>query len=141
VDVCGEAVVLQTGVHEDQSTATTLCSWGYTDEILKEEQTKDPDLSIVRSWLNNAITPTETELMAVSPAAEFYWINKEVFNLCDQVLYMAKPDSNFKLVLPLGMQESAIKLHHDIPTYGHRGTARSTAKMQEKFFWYGIKEM
>ena len=119
MDVCGQAVVLQTEVHEVQSTTTMLSSWGYTDDKLKEEQTNDPDFNIALCWPNNAVTPTEIELMAASPAAYFYWINKEVFNLCDGVLYMAIPVSDSKLVLPLGMQESAIKLHHDLPSSGH----------------------
>lgn len=75
-------------------------------------------------------------LFISSPEAKYYWVNKEIFQLIDGVLFRHNPKSKvLELVVPESLKEKAIELHHDIPSSAHQGIARTKAKLKEKFFW------
>ena len=107
--------------------------------LLREQQSKDADLSIVLDWLADAVEPGEGELFLAGPAAKAYWLNKEQFTLIDGVLYRNRDDCDEKdLVIPRGLRAEAIRLSHDLPSTGHQGVARTKARMKEMFYWYGM---
>ena len=113
--------------------------WGFSLNDLREQQSKDADLSIVLDWLADAVEPGEGELFLAGPAAKAYWLNKEQFTLIDGVLYRNRDDCDEKdLVIPRGLRAEAIRLSHDLPSTGHQGVARTKARMKEMFYWYGM---
>ena len=133
--IIGEEDVEVTACHVATQNEGTC--WGMDNELLKEEQSNDTDLDIILSWLRNKITPSEATLFLSSPAAKFYWINKERCVLIDDLLYCwNKEGTNPCLVVPSNMKTLAMKMNHDIPMAGHQGVSRTRARMKEKFAWY-----
>ena len=119
-----------------EATSEQPSCWGFTFDELKTEQEKDKDLKIILHWLTNQEVPEEGDLFISSPEAKYYWVNKEMFQLVDGVLFRQKTDSrDLELVVPDSMKEQAIAWHHDIPSAAHQGIARTKAKLKEKFFW------
>ena len=111
--------------------------WGMNSDQLKTEQNKDTDLEIILTWLRDGATPSEGALFLASPAAKFYWINKERCLLMDDLLYCwNKEGTNPCLVVPSSMKQSALQMNHDIPMAGHQGVGRTKARMKEKFIWF-----
>ncbi len=43
-------------------------------------------------------------------------------------------------MIPQELKEQAIRWHHDIPSSGHQGVARTKAKLKEKFFWFHLSK-
>ena len=43
------------------------------------------------------------------------------------------------MVVPLSKWEM-LQLHHDLPTYGHRGVTQTYEKLREQLWWPGMKE-
>ena len=113
--------------------------WGFSGEEIQQEQSKDEDLILILSWLSENIRPSDADLALASPATKFYWINKERLKLREGVLhFLRKKETATDLVIPRGLKETALKLHHDLPSSGHQGIARTKIRIKEKFFWYGM---
>ncbi len=55
------------------------------------------------------------------------------------ILYFhRKHGDGLNLVLPHKLRQVAIHLNHDLPTAGHQEVSRTTHRIKEKFFWYGM---
>ena len=57
--------------------------------------------------------------------------------LIDGVLYRQKPDQDtgdWLLAIPESLKETVLSLHHDLPTAGHQGVARTRSRMKKKRF-------
>jgi hypothetical protein len=110
--------------------------WGFTFEDLQKEQSKDKDLHFIIDRLKDKKVPDEGILFLSSPESKFYWLNKELFQLVDGVLFKNNSDADdLQLVIPDSLKEQALLWHDDIPSAGHQGVARSKAKLKEKLFW------
>lgn len=51
----------------------------YTPEVLRDFQSKDPDLELILSWLRDKEEPSEATIFRCSQRAKKYWLNKEIF--------------------------------------------------------------
>ena len=63
--------------------------------------------------------------------------------LIDGVLYRQKPDQDmgdWLLAIPESLKESVLSLHHDLPTAGHKGVARTRSRLKEKVFWFQMSK-
>jgi transposase InsO family protein len=139
----GDLVVLSCGVSKDDADEDVVLSkpscWGYTLEDLIQAQASDTELQILLAWLKDAVVPSEGDLFRTSPAVKFYWLNKELFQLVDGVLYKKREDTTgMDLVIPVQLRNSALESCHDLPTAGHQGITRTRARVKEMFFWYGV---
>jgi hypothetical protein len=66
--------------------------------------------------LEGRMTPETSELFRASPAAKFYWLNKEQFLLLDDVMYQHDRESDdIRLVMPKSRREEAMALSHSLP--------------------------
>lgn len=45
-----------------------------------------------------------------------------------------------KIVVPVSLVQSIIRLHHDLPTAGHAAVAKTLARVQERFWWKGMEK-
>ena len=90
-----EAINICVGIITVAQEATSEQSsyWGLTFEELKTEQGKDKDLKIIIQWLTTQEVPNEGSLFISSLGAKYYWLNKEMFQLADGVLFRQKTDS------------------------------------------------
>ena len=113
--------------------------WGFSREEIQSKQATDPQLKFIFSWMHQGSAPTEGELFLADPATKHYWINKELFSVQDGLLfYKPKGEGNLRLVLPYQVQQIALQLNHDLPSSGHQGVSRTTFRMKEKYYWYGM---
>ena len=63
--------------------------------------------------------------------------------LIDEVLYRQKPDQDtgdWLLAIPESLRESVLSLHHDLPTAGHQGVARTKSRLKERVFWFQMSK-
>ena len=119
-----------------EATSEQPSCWGFSYDELKTEQEKDKDLKIVIQWLTTKEEPDEGSLFISSPESKYYWVNKEMFKLIDEVLFRQKTDStDLELVVPDSLKDQVLFLYHDIPSAAHQGVSRTKAKLREKFFW------
>ena len=109
---------------------------------LKEGQRVDPDLEALIDYLENKEEPSENNLVAASPAAKYYWINRELFTMEDNLVWRKAKYQNQpkRVVIPRDMQNLVLEMCHDIPAAAHQGVNRTTARVKEKYFWYGMSE-
>ncbi len=107
---------------------------------VKQDQEADLDLSLLSRWLRGNVTPPSNELALASPVAKYYWINKDQYRLKGGVIWKQTVDGKLLLVLPKSMQEEVLRGCHDIPSAGHQGIDRTTAKVKEKYSWYGLSK-
>lgn len=104
-----------------EATAEIPSCWGFTFQALQKEQEKDQALQFIRQFLKDGTKPPENELFLASPESKYYWVNQELFQLKNGVLFRKQLESrDLELVVPSTLQEKVIQLHHDIPS---------------KFFW------
>ena len=130
-----EVTVSATQLQPDSTSQA--CCWGFTFEELQDAQNEDENLKLLLDWLKEQKEPDQGTLFASSRQVKFFWINKGLFQLIDGVLFKQKKEIlELELVVPKSLQLKAIELHHDIPSSGHQGIARTKAKLREKFFWY-----
>ena len=106
-------------------------------ELLREEQEKDPQLAHLRCWLLTQRQPSEGTVMLRGRAEKYLWINREIFEIYDGLLCKRMEDNRL-LVVPSALQTRVMELNHDLPSAGHAGIDRTTAKMKSKYFWFGM---
>jgi len=125
----------------EESQGDNACCWGFTFKELEEKQAEDNKLAMLLAFLRDKTEPDEGKLFLSSPDAKYYWINRDMFKLVQGVIFRMKPNSkDLELVVPTDLQTQAIEWHHDLPSAGHQGVARTKAKIQEKFFWRHISK-
>ena len=125
-----------------QDDISNPSSWGFTHQNLQEEQAKDKGLIFILDWLKNQSEQDEGTLFLSSSEAKYYRLNRELFKLIDGVLFRNKlsEDDYLLLVIPDSLKQTALLLHHDIPSAGHQGIARTKFKLKEKFFWVNLSK-
>ncbi|KAK3084013.1 hypothetical protein FSP39_006719 [Pinctada imbricata] len=124
-----------------QVKQTAPLSWmeSYTWSEVKEYQRNDRDLKFILNWLTNQEEPSDIFLS--NPAAKNYWVNRELYFLCeDGILWKKDPiDDSIKLpVVPTTLREEILKLCHDLPSSGHQGQDRTLGRCQQRFHWYSM---
>ena len=109
---------------------------------LKNEQQEDADLEPLRRYLLSKEETSENSLAAASPAAKYYWINRDLFILEGDLVWRRSKykDQTRRVVIPGTLQSIVLEMCHNIPAAGHQGVQRTTAKVKEKYFWYRMSE-
>ncbi|XP_077283285.1 uncharacterized protein LOC143909251 [Arctopsyche grandis] len=109
--------------------ALDLPRQGATD--LRSEQLADPEVAkIIRDMEN------------IDPATTIRWTEKG-YLLTQGVLYRLNPDTEVEepqLVVPVNMRGTIMKELHDAPTDGHTGTARTISKVQQRYYFPGMRK-
>lgn len=81
---------LSCGVKQDDKTdgisRPSRCCYSLKDL----QKSDDKDLLILLSWLKEGKKTKERELFLTSPAAKYYWLNKQMFEMVDEVLFRNK---------------------------------------------------
>lgn len=99
---------------------------------IRDEQMKDEDISIIIKTLED------------QPNSEDYkqW-SKRGYLLHKGVLFRFTPDQedeNAKLVVPKHEVSNLLKAFHDSPTAGHLGVDRTVKRIENNFFWKGLRK-
>ena len=115
-------------------------TWGYSNNDTREAQQSNKKLGMLLAWLEHNKQPSEKDLFLASVEEKNHWLNKEMYHLRNGVLFKydekEKAGGDSLLVIPESLKESAMSLHHDIPSSGHQGVARTKQKLKEKFYWF-----
>ena len=82
--------------------------------------------------------PTENSLMAASPAAKYYWINKDLLTVEGDLVWRIDKDQPKRVVIPESFQSMVLEMCHDILAAGHQKVHRTTERMKEMYFWHGM---
>lgn len=117
----------------------------FTQEAIRREQLKDPDLQIVFRWLESEQRPDIKEICLMTQAARHYWHTYHQLQISNGVLVRRayKHDSieSFSQILaPKTLQKEALRQAHDAPMGGHFGRRKTQDKILQNFYWYGLRE-
>jgi transposase InsO family protein len=126
---------------EPPDTAEVTEITKYTPAQMRELQLKDPDLAPVMAWLETR-EPTQQELFSESPATKHLWNLKDQLRLNSGVLYYCwdyVTHSKLKLLVPEALKPEVLSMMHDTKAGGHFGRDKTTHKVQDRFFWVGLK--
>ena len=97
-------------------------------------------MQIILAWLEKGVVPEERTVFSASPACNYYWINKEVFELVQGTLCKTKRVGQLVLVIPDSLKAEVLKTNHDIPMARHKGMDRTEVRIQQHFYWYRMKK-
>ena len=106
---------------------------------IREHQKTDPKLKSLYAWLTNQTEIEEAVLSLADKEEKFYWINKSLFVLRDDVIYFQK-DEIPKIVVPLELRKTILELNHCIPLASHQGDVRTKQKIKISYFWFEMSK-
>ena len=107
-------------------------------DSMEKAQRDDPELSIVRSWLEDgAEAPDLVEILQESEAVKVYWFQKDRLSLRDEVMYRRTPDGMDQVLMPRSRREECLKLAHTGLTGGHLGVRRTRWQVRRRAYWVG----
>ena len=131
---CDKPTVLATSA-EDKSDSYGI---SHTEQEIVEAQKKDPDMELIRTWLETHVQPSEATIFLSGPGAKSYWINRDTFVLEKNGLinYISPKDSKKRLLVPRTFVKELLALCHDLPASGHQGILRTKLRISEKYHWY-----
>ena len=145
-DVCLQDEEVDAGVNSEPgriSQVSTNCPPDLINQV-REGLKTDKDLETLCKWLvdKEGVEPEKHILVSASPAAKFYWINKELFYLEDDLLWK-RPKFEYqpkRLVIPDSLRELVMEMCHEIPSSGHQSAERTMARVKYRYFWYGMAQ-
>ena len=104
-----------------------------------EAQGKDRDLVKVKRWLRDG-KANEEDVSHCSPALRSYYMNFELFILTMSVIFrvwtVTESITRNLVVVPFHLIQQVLYEVHDLS--GHVGETKSTLRLRERFFWYGM---
>ena len=114
-----------------------------TDSTVKEEQQKDPTLSLVFKWLEVGQKPSRCN--DLSPEAYTYHNSFARLKLKDGLIYrswekISSEDPTDLLCIPTSLQNKVIGLCHEIPMSGHYGAEKTISRIQSRYYFVKMKE-
>lgn len=103
----------------------------------KEAQVKDPDLQVLRQWVQENKQPSQEELAAQSPVVKKLWANRPLLLFENDILwYRWKGEAERKLwLVPRHLQGELLRLAHSNILSGHRGRDGTRQRLRKHFFW------
>jgi transposase InsO family protein len=143
IDEDEQVIVNQVSAVTDASTRSHVTSWGFSVEEMAKSQAEEPEFEFLIKHLNNeTLSQTEkAQLFLLDAPSKFWELQVDSVEKIDDVLYYREPKSEeLLLMLPKKYRTEAIKLHHDIPSSSHQSYERTKARLDERFFWYGMSK-
>ena len=111
-----------------------------SDSFRKQQKT-DPKLQPLYNWLKNQVEIKEEVLSLSDREEKFYWINKSLFFLMDDIIYFRKDEKeNPKLVVPQELRKTILELNHCIPLASHQGDYRTKLRIKTSYFWVDLSK-
>ena len=103
-------------------------------------QEKDPDLSTILKALEAGQKPAHRDIVALSPAARYYWSIWDSLTLKDGCVHrhFYRKDatgSHLQFVVPRHLKDKILYQVHNTIISGHLGR-KKTEKLLQRFFWY-----
>ena len=107
------------------------------------EQSKDPELNIVRQWMREGTTPAAEVLYLQGGVTKRLWMLRRHLTLQDDILcynwLQGKGQPTLHLIVaPMHCRDRILRLAHDAKTSGHPGQHRTKLNALRRFFWPGL---
>ena len=118
---------------------------GYTPEMLRKAQEGDSALRLLLGWLEAGAKPERQEAASRSPETRNYWLNFELMELVDNVVYLnwvdpsGVPSMSKKLVVPSGLRGQVLQSCHNNLFSAHLGVRKTVDKIRQRFHWPGLR--
>ena len=115
-----------------------------TDNLIKTAQRSDATLSVVIDWVINDNKPINAR--ALSPECRTYFNSFNRLSLKNDILYrswekvLSHERPTNLICLPYKLQNSVIKLCHDIPLSGHVGKEKTRLRLQSRFYFPKLQQ-
>lgn len=108
-----------------------------------EEQTKDPEIQVIRQWLKYQIEPLPDVLFLQSNTTKRLWQLRSRLALEDDILYYSwinatDQSSRSLIIVPQHLRHHVLQLAHDVKPKGHPGHMRTKLMVLHRFFWPGV---
>ena len=109
---------------------------------VEDKQRSDTDLADIRRWLVHGITPSESELAILSPAAKHWWLFRDQLSTVRGVLYFTPRGEQCQkvIVAPKDLQNFILENCHDSPTAGHMGIIKTLMNVKHYATWYQMQQ-
>ena len=125
------------GVHHDLKS--------FDRQKIISSQDEDPIISTIKQWKLNDEKPEWREVASQSVELKYYWNRLDSLVIKDDILYRKWENFNGKLidwhiVVPKSLRPTVLRELHDSPTGGHFGVKKTLYKVQQRFFWYQMRQ-
>ena len=104
-------------------------------------QRSDAVLGKLHRWMDSGGRPVRNTAAAFSPEVRRYWLNWELLERHQGVLYKrwislkGGPDK-LQLLIPKALRKEVLTECHNSITAAHMGVAKTTAKIKQRYYWY-----
>ena len=105
----------------------------------KQEQSRDPDIEIVRELVSTGIQPSDRQRKKQSPVVLRLLSHWDTLSVKEGVLYKVSKvcdEKRDRVVIPKHKYQEVLSLIHD--DMGHLGRDKTLSLAQERFFWIGL---
>ena len=129
------------GGGERSSVSTGLAA--VTADVLKEQQTLESVIYIVRGWMEHPETvPDDDNIHTLNPEVQHLWAQRQTLEVENGVLYRryVRPDGSLRylqVVVPRSLRTQFLDAVHVGPINGHMGVEKTQLKLQEIAYWQG----
>ena len=134
-DDSGEASV-ETQLSEHNDLAS--CS-------VAEKQQSDDNLKLIIEAMKKGSRPCHSEVVSMNPAIRHYWSIWDSLEIHDGCLYKRFYQQNdmgsfLQLIVPKVLKGQILHQMHNNLLSGHFGERKTYTKMQQRFYWYKMRE-
>lgn len=116
---------------------------GWDPASIRQEQLSDADMGPVFSVFDDTLERPKWKDMTMSSVnAKILWSQWDRLTVMSGMLYRkwTKDDKEcLQLVVPKTRQSKVMYLNHNIPTAGHLGWKSNLKRIQQDFYWPGVK--
>ena len=144
--VGGEEITLEAQLNAVDVSATQSILPIWSNREIKEQQTQDSDIKIVRGWLQCYIFPDRCQ-SSVSWKLQSLWTQRKNLLLKDGILYRLWEDipgggknKHLQLVLPSAWIPDVLYGCHNSIIAGHLGVRKTLEKIQHRLYWPGQRK-
>lgn len=117
---------------------------GYSTNQLECFQREDNDLKPIHQWMDSQKIPNIDDIVSLSPSTRKYWLNFNLIERKNGVLYQEmlslNSDVSYQLLVPNILRKEVIESCHNALYAAHFGINKTLDKVKLSFHWYKMGE-
>ena len=111
---------------------------------LKELQSEDPDIRLVKDWVQNGKRPLYCDISGNGNVIRSLWCQWDSLYLENDILFRKYEDPVSNMVLnqalvPLSERKTVLQFCHDNKCSAHLGVHKTVAKVRQGYYWPGLQ--
>jgi len=133
-------------VTRSQNSKLIASNWlnGYSTNQLETFQREDNDLKPIHQWMDSQKIPNRDDIVSLSPSTRKYWLNFNLIERKNGVLYQKRlslnSDVSYQLLVPKILRKEVIESCHNALYAAHFGINKTLDKVKFSFHWYKMGE-